>query len=46
MRVNIGKSKFMKCTRYGNAGSNACETKWLTVRESGLFEVPVVASDN
>ena len=28
LRVNVGKSKVMRCSRYGNAwGPNACDTK-------------------
>ena len=27
LRVNVGKSKVMRCSRYGNGGSNACDTK-------------------
>ena len=37
LRVNVGKSKVMRCSRYGDGGSNACDTKWQTVRGSGLF---------
>ena len=36
MRVNVGKSKVMRCSRYGN-GSNACDTKRRTGRGSGLL---------
>ena len=35
--VNVGKSKVMRCSRYGKWGSNACETERQTVRGSGLF---------
>ena len=27
LRINVGTSKVMRCSRYGN-GSNACDTKW------------------
>ena len=27
LRVNVGKSKVMRCSRYGVIGSNACDTK-------------------
>ena len=37
LRVNVGKSKVMSCSRYGNGGSNACDSKWRTIRGSGLF---------
>ena len=26
LKVNVGKSKFMRCSRHGNGRSNACET--------------------
>ena len=46
LRVNVGKSKVIKCSRYGKWkwGSNACDTKQRTVRGSGLFQVPGMAS--
>ena len=25
--VNVGKSKVVRCSRYGNGGSNTCDTK-------------------
>ena len=37
MRVNVGKSKVMRCSRSGNGGWNARDTKLQTVRGSGLF---------
>ena len=37
LRVNVGKSKVMRCSRYGKFGSNACDTKRLTLRRSRLF---------
>ena len=37
LRVNLGNSKLMRSSRYGNGG---------TVRGSGLFSVPGVASGN
>ena len=37
LRVNVGKSKVMRCSRYGNGGSNARNSKRRTVRGSGLF---------
>ena len=27
LSVNVGKSKIMRCSRYGNWGPNACDTK-------------------
>ena len=36
LRVNVGKSKVMRCSRYDN-GSNACDTKRRTVRGNGLI---------
>ena len=36
LRVNVGNSKVMRCSRYGN-GANACDTIGRTVRGSGLF---------
>ena len=27
LRVNVGKSKVMRCSRYFNGGPNACDTK-------------------
>ena len=27
LRVNVGKSKVVRCSRYGNGGPNACDTK-------------------
>ena len=27
LRENVGKSKVMRCYRYGNGGPNACDTK-------------------
>ena len=44
LRVNVSKSKVMRCSRYGNWGSVACETKWRAVRQSGLSWTPGVAS--
>ena len=35
MRVNVGKSKVMRCSRYINVGR--METKWDNGRGSGLF---------
>ena len=37
LRVNVSQSKVMRCSRYGNGGSNACDTTRRTVRGSGLF---------
>ena len=37
LRVTVGKSKVMRCSRYGNGGSNACDNTRRTVRRSGLF---------
>ena len=37
LAVNVGKSKVMRCSRCGNGGSNAGDTKRRTVRGSGLF---------
>ena len=38
LRVNVGKSKVMRCSRYAvELGSNACDTERRTVRGSGLF---------
>ena len=31
LRANVGKSKVMRCSRYGNGVSNACDTKRRTV---------------
>ena len=36
LRVNVGKSKVMRCSRYGN-GDRMHVTKRWTVRISGLF---------
>ena len=33
LRVNVGKSKGMRCSRYVNGGSNVCATKWRTIRK-------------
>ena len=33
----VGQSKVMRCSRYGNERSNACDTKRRTVRGTGLF---------
>ena len=27
LRVNVGKSKVVRCSRYGNGDANACDTK-------------------
>ena len=47
-RGNVGKSKVMRCYRARSLvmGANACDTKRRTVRGSGLFHVPWVASGN
>ena len=37
LRVNVSKSKVMRCSRYGKWVSNACDTKRQTIRGSGLF---------
>ena len=38
LRVNVGKSKVMRCLRYGNAGRmHVIHTERRTVRGSGLF---------
>ena len=37
LTVNAANSKIMRCSRYGNGGSNACDTKRRTVRGRGLF---------
>ena len=38
--MNVGKSKVLRCSRYGNPWRlNACNTKRRTVRRSGLFQV-------
>ena len=37
LRVNVGKSKVMRSSMYGNEGSNARDTERRTVRGSGLF---------
>ena len=37
--MNVGKSKVIRCSRYGNAwGSNVCDTKRRTVREMDCFQ--------
>ena len=37
LRMNVGKSKVMRCSMYGIGGSNVCDTKRRTIRGSGLF---------
>ena len=38
LRVNVGKSKDMRCSRYGNEGRmHVHDAKLRTVGESGLF---------
>ena len=37
LRVNVGKSKVMRCSRY----VNACETIWPTIKGSGMFKLIV-----
>ena len=44
LRVNVGKSKVMRCSRYIIMGSNTCDSERRNVRGSGLFYVPGVAS--
>ena len=36
-RVNVGKSRVMRCSRHINGGSNVCDAERRTVRGSGLF---------
>ena len=40
LRVNVGKSKVVRWSRYGNGVECICDTKQRTVRGSGLFYVP------
>ena len=37
LRVNVGKSKVMGCSRYGNVGLIARKTKLRAIRGGGLF---------
>ena len=39
LRVNVGKSKVVRCMslEVWKYGSNAFDTKWQTIRGSGLF---------
>ena len=37
LRVNVGKSKVMRCSWCGN-GSNACTTKWQPLEEVDCFK--------
>ena len=44
LRINVGKSKVMRCSRDRNFVSHACDTKRRYFRGSGLFCLPGVAS--
>ena len=44
LRVNVGKSKVMTCSRYGNGGRMHVILNGQPVRISELFEVHGVAS--
>ena len=37
LKVNVGKSKIMRCSRNSTGGSNACDTERRTVRGSEVF---------
>ena len=37
LRMNVAKSKVMRCSKYRNGRSNACNSKLRTVTGSGLF---------
>ena len=38
LRVNVGKSKVMRCSRYGNGGSNTCDANGEQLEEVDCFK--------
>ena len=44
MRVNVSKSKIIRCSGYGNGGRMNMKLNWRAVRGSRLFQVPGIAS--